>query len=81
VHAALGDHLVGEMGSFSMSQTSCSKAGPRGPAVWMLILSVTGVPDAWANGGRLDWSFMGAPVARDGRADCSILCPGWELSH
>jgi hypothetical protein len=25
----------------------------------MLKLSVTGVPDAWANGGRLDWSFMG----------------------
>src|SRR5258708_8055391 len=25
----------------------------------MLKLSVTGAPDAWANRGRLDWSFMG----------------------
>src|SRR4030088_3160117 len=44
--------------SFSSSQTSCNRAGPRGPAVWMLKLSVTGVPDAWARGGRLDWSFI-----------------------
>src|SRR3981081_1956365 len=43
--------------SFSISQTSCNNAGPRGPAVWMLRLSVTGVPDAWASGGRLD-SFI-----------------------
>src|ERR1700687_2318367 len=40
--------------SFSISQTSCNRAGPRGPAVWMLRLSVTGVPDAWASGGRLE---------------------------
>src|SRR3982074_974860 len=45
--------------SFSISQTSCNSAGPRGPAVWMFKLSVTGVPDAWARGGRLGWSFMG----------------------
>src|ERR1700694_3414878 len=43
--------------SFSISQTSCNRAGPRGPAVWMLRLSVTGVPDAWDSGGRLE-SFL-----------------------
>src|SRR5882757_2519795 len=40
--------------SFSISHTSCNSAGPRGPAVWMLRLSVTGVPDAWDTGGRSD---------------------------
>src|SRR5439155_9270568 len=30
--------------SFSMSQMSCSSAGPRGPAVKMLVLSATGAP-------------------------------------
>src|SRR6266404_4823928 len=44
--------------SFSISQTSCSRAGPRGPAVWMLRLSVTGVPDAWDSGGRLVSSLV-----------------------
>src|SRR5712664_1929021 len=59
MHSALRDHFAGEMGqSFSISQTSCSRAGPRGPAVWMLKLSVTGVPDAWARGGLLDLSFI-----------------------
>src|SRR5947209_8751702 len=32
--------------SFSISQTSCSRAGPRGPAVMMLVLSATGGPVA-----------------------------------
>src|ERR1700737_910556 len=40
--------------SFSISQTSCNRAGPRGPAVWILRLSVTGVPDVWDSGGRLE---------------------------
>src|SRR5713101_574907 len=40
--------------NFSINQTSCNSAGPRGPAVWMLKLSVTGVPDAWDSGGRFD---------------------------
>ena len=31
---------------FSMSQMSCSSAGPRGPAVMMLVLSATGAPVA-----------------------------------
>src|SRR5437667_11818026 len=29
---------------FSISQMSCSSAGPRGPAVMMLVLSATGAP-------------------------------------
>src|SRR4030081_862770 len=63
--------------SFSISQTSCNSAGPRGPAVWMFKLSVTGVPDAWASGGRLDSSFIGC--------SCELLlllaqrCPLTEL--
>src|ERR1700730_9543481 len=32
--------------SFSISQMSCSSAGPRGPAVMMLVLSATGAPVA-----------------------------------
>src|SRR3546814_13054244 len=32
---------------------SWSSAGPRGPAVWMFVLSTTGVPVAWASGGIL----------------------------
>src|SRR5258705_10388360 len=47
--------------SFSSSQTSCNRAGPRDPAVWMLKLSVTGVPDAWDSGGRLGWAFIDGP--------------------
>src|SRR5258708_26956928 len=31
---------------FSISQMSCSRAGPRGPAVRMLVLSATGAPVA-----------------------------------
>src|ERR1700752_1846875 len=38
--------------SFSISQTSCSSAGPRGPAVMMFTLSVTGAPDACVKNGR-----------------------------
>jgi hypothetical protein len=54
VHAAFGNHLAGEMGELLDQPTSCNSAGPRGPAVWMLRLSVTGVPEAWASGGRLE---------------------------
>src|SRR4051794_40810237 len=32
--------------SFPISQMSCSSAGPRGPAVRMLVLSATGAPVA-----------------------------------
>src|ERR1700727_2949626 len=34
---------------FSISQISCSNAGPRGPAVMMLVLSATGAPVALVN--------------------------------
>jgi len=37
--------------SFSISQMSWSSAGPRGPAVWMFVLSTTGEPVAWVMGG------------------------------
>src|ERR1700704_5728008 len=70
--------------SFSSSQTSCNRAGPRGPAVWMFKLSVTGVPDAWASGGRLDWSFiellLRLDIGRFGRSDRSTAgAPAWRL--
>src|SRR6266852_3061748 len=51
--------------SFSISQTSCNSAGPRGPAVWMLKLSVTGVPDAWDSGGRLESLLIGLLLRLD----------------
>src|ERR1700739_949951 len=38
---------------FSINQMSCSSAGPRGPAVMMLVLSGTGAPVALADGGAL----------------------------
>ena len=47
VHPALRDDLAVEVASFSISQRSCSSAGPRGPAVRMFKLSVTGVPVAY----------------------------------
>src|SRR5947208_2137892 len=40
--------------SFSISQMSCSRAGPRGPAVMMLVLSATGAPVALVNRSVLD---------------------------
>jgi hypothetical protein len=44
--------------SFSISQTSCNSAGPRGPAVWMLRLSETGAPVAWVRSGRVGFSLI-----------------------
>src|ERR1700742_4618036 len=35
--------------NFSISQISCNKAGPRRPAVMMLVLSATGDPVALVN--------------------------------
>src|SRR6476469_1039997 len=35
--------------NFSISQISCSSAGPRRPAVMMLVLSATGAPVAFVN--------------------------------
>src|SRR5690349_15297877 len=57
--------------SFSISQMSCKSAGPRGPAVMMLVLSATGAPASvvkrlvcdiknppWMDGERqADWSL------------------------
>jgi hypothetical protein len=38
------DYLAAKCAGFSISQMSCSSAGPRGPAVIMLVLSATGSP-------------------------------------
>src|SRR3981081_3161403 len=45
---------------FSISQMSCSSAGPRGPAVMMLVLSATG--EAGALGDTLSFGLIGFPV-------------------
>src|SRR5438132_6543845 len=66
--------------SFSISQTSCNSAGPRGPAVWMLKLSVTGVPDAWARGGFLDSSFIRLLRLRLGRLATHYSLRGIEVA-
>src|ERR1700733_4975966 len=52
---------------FSISQISCSSAGPRRPAVMMLVLSATGDPVALANGFVLD--MVGSWVL-----DMVVLC-------
>jgi len=44
VHAPLRDHLPVKVASFSRNQTSCSRAGPRGPAAMVFWLSTTGAP-------------------------------------
>src|SRR5712691_5450024 len=48
--------------SFSISQMSCSKAGPRGPAVMMLVLSATGAPVALVNRSVSDMMGGGLPA-------------------
>jgi len=47
VHAALRDHFAGEMGELFDQPDILQQGRTGGPAVWMLRLSVTGVPDAW----------------------------------
>src|SRR4029077_5248683 len=55
---------------FSISQMSCSSAGPRGPAVRMLVLSATGAPVALVNLFSVD--MIGSCVVLNGRRrfDC-----------
>src|SRR6185436_18693180 len=43
---------------FSISQISCSSAGPRRPAVMMLVLSATGDPVAFVNRSVAMISFL-----------------------
>src|SRR5438445_302494 len=59
---------------------SGNSAGPRGPAVWMLKLSVTGVPDAWARGGFLDSSFIRLLRLRLGRLATHYSLRGIEVA-
>src|SRR5580698_6502122 len=47
-----------KLASFSRSHTSCKSAGPRGPAVSMLTLSLTGAPVAWVKWGRVGLSII-----------------------
>src|SRR6202022_3914382 len=63
---------------FSISQMSCSSAGPRGPAVMMLVLSATGAPVALVNRSDLDmlapelWMWRTVKVA--GIRACATVC-------
>jgi hypothetical protein len=51
VHVSLRNDITIKCASFSISQTSRSRAGPRGPAVGMFVLSATGAPAAFEKGG------------------------------
>src|SRR6266851_1872603 len=66
--------------SFSRSQMSCSSAGPRGPAVMMLVLSATGAPVAlvktFVADIRNSLGCMGA-----GRARMCLAGPGGGADH
>src|SRR5579863_5507780 len=53
--------------SFSISQTSWSNAGPRGPAVKMFTLSVTGAPDACVRNGLLVLSSISVSLISVGK--------------
>src|ERR1700732_2417990 len=59
--------------SFSISQISCSSAGPRGPAVMMLVLSATGAPVALVKTFALDMLTSRNAVCADG---CSPVPSG-----
>src|SRR5712671_710277 len=74
--------------SFSSSQISCSNAGPRGPAVMMLVLSATGAPVAlvkrfvvdmrnspWVMEGGVTPTCLAGP---SGGADHAAEIPGSE---
>src|SRR6202007_5551 len=62
---------------FSISQISCSSAGPRGPAVMMLVLSATGAPVALVKTFDLDMVNSRVAVSVDG---CSAV-PGGAADH
>src|SRR5437016_6273533 len=66
--------------SFSISQMSCKSAGPRGPAVMMLVLSATGAPASVVK--RLVCDIKNPP-SMDGerRADWSLSRPGRGADH
>src|ERR1700720_3378011 len=67
--------------SFSSSQMSCNSAGPRGPAVMMLVLSATGAPFSLVK--RLVCDIKNPPPWMDGErwANCSLSGPGGGGDH
>src|ERR1700731_1599983 len=67
--------------SFSSSQMSCNSAGPRGPAVMMLVLSATGAPFSLVK--RLVCDIKNPPPWMDGErwANCSLSGPGGGAAH
>src|ERR1700680_4721082 len=62
---------------FSISQMSCSSAGPRGPAVMMLVLSATGAPVAFVKTFDVDMVNSRVVICVDG---CSAV-PGGAADH
>src|ERR1700730_11309863 len=62
---------------FSISQMSCSSAGPRGPAVMMLVLSATGAPGALVKTFDVDMVNSRVVICADG---CSAV-PGGATDH
>ena len=54
----LRDHFPVEVGQLFQKPDVLQKRGLRGPAVWMLTLSLTGAPVAWVRWGRLGLSII-----------------------
>src|SRR5882757_7508220 len=65
--------------SFSISQMSWSKAGPRGPAVMMLVLSATGAPVALVN--RFSVDMFGSSIGMTGETRRRLGGPGGVADH
>src|SRR5215472_2015261 len=66
--------------SFSSSQMSCKSAGPRRPAVMMLVLSATGAPAPVVK--RLVCDIKNPPWMDGERwANCSLSGPGRGADH
>src|SRR4051812_33468997 len=59
--------------SFSSSQMSCNSAGPRGPAVMMLVLSATGAPVALVK--RFVVDIRNSPFTEGGAAPTCLAGP------
>jgi len=59
VHAALGNHFAGEWASFRQPDILPTKAGPRGPAVWIVQIVRDRRARCMGQRRRLDTSFIG----------------------
>src|SRR5580704_7789050 len=62
---------------FSISQMSCNSAGPRWPAVMMLVLSATGAPVAFVKTFDMDMVNSRVVICVD---ECSAV-PGGAAAH